>query len=183
MLRNSHLAVVHGVVQGHEGALVVTSAPEQGSSFELFLPARIEAPATGEVRPLDDAQVMLVDDQVNVARSSAVLLNQLGYRTTVFTDPLEALEAFRQQPERFDLVMTDLSMPRMSGAQLASAMRAIRPALPVILTSGRAVTEQERTVLGAAEILEKPWRLDEALLALRRALNRQGPPSRPASPR
>ena len=115
---------------------------------------------------------MLVDDQLNVARSAAILLKQLGFSTTVFTDPREALAAFEQAPERFDVVMTDLTMPQMSGVELAGAVHAIRPTVPVIVTSGRAVTAQERAALGVYELLEKPWRVEEAVVALNRALHR-----------
>ncbi len=160
------LSVVHGIVRGHKGALDVSSELGKGSTFELFLPALVPG-----VAPVD-VSVMLVDDQLNVARSSALLLNQLGYLTTVFTDPREALKAFRQAPEQFAVVMTDLSMPQMTGAELVTAIHELRPALPVVLTSGRSVTAQELSGLGTVEVLAKPWRVEEAARALARVLER-----------
>ena len=176
------LSVVHGIVQGHKGALVVSSSPDQGSTFEIFLPALRPAVAERETLAGNDESLMLVDDQLNVARSSAILLNQVGYRTTVFTDPREALDAFQKTPERFDVIITDLSMPQMSGAELVTAVHAIRPALPMILTSGRPVSDEERRAFGVDEVLEKPWRVEEAMRALRRALGRRAQPL-PLSPR
>lgn len=114
-------------------------------------------------QPGHGVRVMLVDDQLNVARASAMLFEQLGYRTTVFTDPREALAAFRKTPQQFDLVMTDPSMPQMSGSELAIAVHSLRSELPVILTSGRDVTPEVRQTLGDHTVLQKPWRLEDAL--------------------
>jgi two-component system cell cycle sensor histidine kinase/response regulator CckA len=162
------LAVVHGVVQAHGGATIVSSTPMEGTTFEVFLPKCAPTEQPPEPHPGNGERLMLVDDQLNLARTSALLLEQLGYRTTVFNDPREALAEFKRDPERFDLVMTDLSMPQMSGFDLAQRLHAVKPALPVILTTGREVSPSERQSLGHHVVLEKPWRVEDAVRAIKR---------------
>lgn len=115
---------------------------------------------------------MLVDDHPGMARVSAKLLETLGYRTTVFDDPRAALEAFREKPQGFDAVLTDLSMPQMSGEEFTRSLRAVRPTLPVIVSSGFAshLDKEELGRLGVAAVLLKPWKLDEAVATLKRVL-------------
>ena len=162
------LSVVHSIVQGHEGAIVVDSAPERGSSFHLFLPAvkeELDRPGAGQ-------HLMLVDDHPGMARVSAKLLETLGYRTSVFDDPREALKAFAADPDEFDAILTDLSMPQMSGEEFTLSLRALRPKVPVIVSSGMAgeLDDAARERLGINAVLVKPWRLEEAIAALRRSL-------------
>lgn len=115
---------------------------------------------------------MLVDDHPGMARVSAKLLETQGYHTTVFDDPRAALDAFKRDPVAFDVVLTDMSMPQMTGAELVRAVLAVRPATPVIVTSGMGaeVDSSELSTLGVREVLVKPWRLEEALAALQRVL-------------
>lgn len=162
------LAVVHAVVAGHDGAVFVTSAPRDGATFEVYLPA---LEANGE-QPGLGQHLMLVDDHPGMARVSAKLLETLGYRTTVFDDPREALKAFQLRPQGFDAVLTDLSMPQMSGEEFTQKLHEVRPALPVIISSGLAthLDGGELARLGVAAVLMKPWRLDEAVATLKRVL-------------
>jgi CheY-like chemotaxis protein len=107
---------------------------------------------------------------------SAKLLETLGYHTSVFDDPRDALAAFRARPADFDVVMTDLSMPQMSGEEFTRSLRELAPEVPVIVSSGMA-SEADREELhrqGFAGVLLKPWRLEEAVATLKRVL--------PASP-
>ena len=162
------LAVVQSIVQGHDGAVVVDSAPAQGTSFHVYLP-----PLQEELtRPGAGQHLMLVDDHPGMARVSARLLETLGYRTTVFDDPREALKAFRAAPRGFDAVLTDLSMPQMSGEEFTRELREVRPELPVIVSSGMAseLDDATRQRLRISAVLVKPWRLEEAVAALTRAL-------------
>ena len=119
---------------------------------------------------------MLVDDHPGMARVSAKLLETLGYRTTVFDDPREALSAFTATPGGFDAVVTDLSMPQMSGEEFTRSLRALRPTLPVIVSSGMAgeLDADEMKKLGIAGVLLKPWRLEEAVATLQRVLPNRG---------
>ena len=162
------LAVVQSVVVGHEGAVFVSSTPGAGATFEVYLPALDAA----DDQPGHGQHLMLVDDHPGMARVSAKLLETLGYRTTVFDDPREALKAFRLKPQGFDAVLTDLSMPQMSGEDFTRSLREVRPSLPVIISSGLAshLDGGALSRLGVAAVLLKPWRLDEAVATLKRVL-------------
>ncbi len=162
------LAVVNSIVVAHDGAILVESKPQQGSTFSVFLKAYDDDLA----RPGAGQHLMLVDDHPGMARVSAKLLETLGYRTTVFDDPREALSAFTATPSGFDAVLTDLSMPQMSGEEFTRSLRALRPTLPVIVSSGMAsqLDAEELKSLGVAGVLLKPWRLEEAVATLQRVL-------------
>jgi CheY-like chemotaxis protein len=162
------LAVVQSIVSGHDGAVLVESAPGRGSTFRVYLPLledEAERPGSGQ-------HLMLVDDHPGMARVSARLLETLGYRTSVFDDPRDALEAFRASPAGYDAVLTDLSMPQMSGEEFTRSVRAVRPTVPVIVSSGLAGTldAAELKRLGVDGVLVKPWRLEEAVATLQRVL-------------
>ncbi|MCC6334893.1 MAG: response regulator [Myxococcales bacterium] len=162
------LAVVQSIVTGHDGAVLVESAPGKGSAFHVYLPL-LEEEAD---RPGAGQHLMLVDDHPGMARVSARLLETLGYRTSVFDDPRDALEAFKAAPAGYDAVLTDLSMPQMSGEDFTKAVRAVRPAVPVIVSSGLvgSLESEELKRLGINAVLVKPWRLEEAVATLQRVL-------------
>ncbi len=162
------LAVVQSIVAAHDGVILVDSSPSGGTTFSVYLKAYGEDLA----RPGAGQHLMLVDDHPGMARVSAKLLETLGYRTTVFDDPREALTAFTAAPSGFDAVLTDLSMPQMSGEEFTRSLRALRPTVPVIVSSGMA-TELDSDLLkslGVAAVLLKPWRLEEAVATLQRVL-------------
>lgn len=162
------LAVVQSIVQGHDGAVVVDSEPGRGTAFHIYLRSLTEELS----RPGAGQHLMLVDDHPGMARVSARLLETLGYRTTVFDDPREALKAFRATPKGFDAVLTDLSMPQMSGEDFTRSLRELRPEVPVIVSSGMAseLDDAARERLRISAVLVKPWRLEEAVAALQRVL-------------
>jgi PAS domain S-box-containing protein len=149
------LPVVMGIVQNHEGGLAIESQPGRGTTVRIFLPAAAESPAvppveTAAATPLGHGQrVLLVDDEAAVAGIGARLLESLGYHVTVFNQPDRALERFLQDPSRFDLLLTDLTMPVMTGAVLARQMRRHRPDLRVVIVTGvpSAVADQSFAVL------------------------------------
>jgi CheY-like chemotaxis protein len=107
-----------------------------------------------------------------MARVSARLLETLGYQTSAFDDPREALAAFRGAPGSFDAIMTDLSMPQMSGEEFTRSVRLLAPKVPVIVSSGLAgeLDLEELKSLGISAVLMKPWRLEEAIATLQRIL-------------
>jgi CheY-like chemotaxis protein len=162
------LSVVQSIVEAHEGHITLESQPGVGTTFSVYLPpvaAQPEQPGVGR-------HLMLVDDHPGMARVSARLLETFGFQTSVFDDPRVALERFKESPERFDVVLTDLSMPQMSGEAFIAALRAVRQAVPIIVSSGLAneLDEAGRRRLGVDGVLVKPWRLEEAIALLERLL-------------
>jgi PAS domain S-box-containing protein len=172
------LAVVHGIVTSHEGAITVESAPGQGTTFAIYLP-RIEetgADATylDASLPGGSEHVLFVDDEVALARLGQEMLEHLGYTVTVRTSSIEALEAFRTMPRRFDLVITDQTMPNMTGETLAREMRRLRPELPIILCTGfsHTITAEKAQMLRLNAFLMKPLTTRELAVTIRQVFDR-----------
>jgi PAS domain S-box-containing protein len=178
------LAVVQGIVRDHGGAISVYSEAGHGSTFNVFFPLirgpeiHLDASPGGITGGRE--RILLIDDEEAQALSVARMLERLGYDLTTRTDPLEALDLFRREPGRFDLVITDQAMPRMMGARLAEEILKIRPDLPVILCTGfsEQVDANGAKKRGLREFLMKPFSLREISEVIRRALE-SGPP-RPA---
>jgi PAS domain S-box-containing protein len=173
------LAVVHGIMQSHEGAVVARSEPGQGSTFDLYFPAHPEARLKTAQAPATPAvvgnglHILLVDDEPSLCRIAAKFLHRLGYSTTEADSATAALNKIREQPEHFNLVITDLTMPEMDGLSLARAIHQLRPGLPVILASG---FDMQRT--GEADDppnirarLQKPYTRDTLLEQVNSVLN------------
>ena len=130
------LSVVHGIVTSHGGGISVESEEGTGTTFRVFLPLAGRAnPNTAQ-----SGEVMLVDDEESVLRVTAELLRLQGFTVRTFSRPADALSAFRNSPERFDVLVTDHNMPGMTGAELARMIRTIRPDLPIILITGFATS-------------------------------------------
>jgi CheY-like chemotaxis protein/two-component sensor histidine kinase len=134
------LSVVHGIVQSYNGAIYVYSEERKGSTFKVFLPA-IERRTEPEKRQSDDipkgsGHVLFVDDEPTLVKMSTSQLEALGYTVSSRTDSLEALALFKRYPDRFDLVVTDMTMPKMTGDELAREIKQIRHDIPVILCTG-----------------------------------------------
>ena len=171
------LAVVHGIAQAHEGALEVESEAGQGATFRLYLPA-VEggprAPAVAAVAPARGRgeRILLVDDEAALRSSWVRRLQALGYRVTAFGDPLEALEEVRRAPGEVDVLVTDLTMPNLSGLELVRRLHELRPGLPVLLVSGHGEgwTDEELRALGVSAFLPKPVEARAIAEALRRVL-------------
>ncbi|HWF59078.1 MAG TPA: PAS domain S-box protein [Nitrospira sp.] len=171
------LAVVYDIVTAHGGALMVESQIGAGTTVSVYLPALPTcAPSTTqEEDPLSHGHecILFVDDEDSVIRLGSEMLESLGYYPVVCRTAAEALEVFQAEPKRFDLLITDRTMPGMSGNRLARECRRLRPDLPVILCSGsNGVTGQDDAISqGATECLLKPLMLLELAYAIRRALN------------
>ena len=176
------LAVVHGIVQSHGGAIKVYSEPGKGTTFHIYFP-RVEISAEGPSLGLTEESlprgkgehIFLIDDEPVLLEIGKQMLEHLGYQVTVRTSSIEALGLFSSQPSRFHLVITDMTMPNMTGEKLAREILRIRPGLPIILCTGFSehVTEEKAKALGIREFLMKPL----TLKYLARAVRRNLPPS------
>lgn len=157
------LSVVFGIVKSHEGAITVTSKEGEGSSFNVFLPIFEKQPAEEErykedSLPGGNERILLVDDEVSILEMAAKHLENLGYQVTTAMGGAEALEMFSQEPERFDLLITDYVMPKMTGANLAERILERKRDLPVILFTGYgdAISLELLKQAGINEVLLKP---------------------------
>ncbi|MCF8077369.1 MAG: PAS domain S-box protein [Desulfotignum sp.] len=135
------LSVVHGIVKSHHGHITVHSEVGKGTTFQVYLPLIKKLSAdlpekAAESMTGGTETVLVVDDEVSIAKMLQRILESLGYRVFARTSSLEALEAFRQSPDKFDLVITDMTMPKMTGDRLAGEIKAIRSDIPVILCTG-----------------------------------------------
>jgi PAS domain S-box-containing protein len=168
------LSVVHGIVSSHEGAISVYSQPGQGTAFNLYFPA-VEAavrPALSvqkpSARPERSEHLLYVDDEEGLVFLGTRVLQRLGYKVTGHTDANVALDDFRSRPNDFAAVITDLSMPRMSGFALARELMKVRPGVPIIMTSGYVRPEDQAAAeaLGIHHVILKPSTADDLGRAL-----------------
>jgi PAS domain S-box-containing protein len=171
------LAVTHGIVKGHLGAVTVTSQVGQGTQFVVYLPIVDEIEATDlslpPALPRGSESVLLVDDESALVEMERDMLEGLGYRVTGMVGGLEALEAFHQSPEHFDLVITDLDMPGISGMRLAEGVSRIRPGIPIIMCTGfsEGFDQEKGKLLGVREVLMKPLTIEDLARAAYEVLN------------
>jgi signal transduction histidine kinase/ActR/RegA family two-component response regulator len=170
------LAVVHGIVRDHGGALHVDSEVGVGTCFQIVLP-RAEEDAREHAEQVEIVQgrgerLLFVDDEPLLAALGARSLERLGYQVVAETDPRAALVRFRAAPNDFDLVLTDQTMPKLSGARLLQALRATRPTLPIVLMTGYSehLDAERARQLGASAFVLKPLRLAELSHTLRALL-------------
>jgi CheY-like chemotaxis protein/anti-sigma regulatory factor (Ser/Thr protein kinase) len=171
------LSVVYGIVKSYNGALEVESTPGKGSTFAIYLP-KAESPAgngedAAKVVWGNQEHVLFIDDEHPLTEVAEAMLKKLGYRVTAMTDSREAWKLFLEDPRAFDLVITDQTMPDLTGVTLAQKMIRIRPDVPVIVCTGysETVSPEEARKAGVREFLMKPLVRDELAAAIRRALD------------
>jgi signal transduction histidine kinase/CheY-like chemotaxis protein len=168
------LSVVHGILSGCKGAITVYSEPGTGTTFNVFLPIA-EAQSSAEVEPRKmprgkGERVLFVDDEPANAELASAMLAYLGYRVTVATASQAALATFQASPGDFDIVIADLTMPKMRGDSLAGAIRAIRPDVPVLLTTGYSESRAHEWRSRGGQVLPKPFSMQEIASAIRSCL-------------
>jgi PAS domain S-box-containing protein len=175
------LSVVHGVVIGHGGHIAVSSTKGQGTTFTLLLPRLdVVLPAQPEETagwPKGSGRVLYVDDEEMLARWGEQLLTQLGYTVVTKTNPHDAMALFRREAAQFDLVVTDQTMPAMSGEAFARALLAIRDDIPIILCTGfsHTMTAEKAAHLGLSAFLMKPVNAEALAHTVKRVLNARHP--------
>jgi len=179
------LSVVHGIVKNHGGGITVSSKPGVGATFEVYLP-RIDRVATDEAGEVPASlqpgheRILFVDDEEDVVFAGKKMLERLGYQVVTGRDGREALGIFRERPASFDLVITDQTMPNMTGTELTRELLTIRPDLPVILCTGlgptaeKALQREEEDISGIREVAFKPLDREEIAGMIRRVLKRGG---------
>jgi len=171
------LSVVHGIVKSHHGHIAVRSRPGEGTVFEVLLPALGEmvptAPSAQSASKGEGQRVLFVDNEKAICLVARHALRRHGYAPLIFSDPREALEAFRKDPQCCEMLVSDLSMPGLSGLELAAELRALKPGLPVILCSGFMTDERmaEGRRVGVHEFLLKPVDMDTLAQAIARVLS------------
>jgi len=161
------LAVVHGIVASHDGTIAVASGPGAGTTFEVYLPPAegpVQELATGATTapPGTGQHILFIDDEPMLGRSTRRVLERAGYRVTTFTDPRQALEYFASGADTFDLVITDMNMPNLSGLDVTRGLRAKGTAVPILLLSGNLEDEVRARAasLGVTQVIQKPWTND-----------------------
>lgn len=171
------LAVVHGIIKKHKGEIHVESSPGRGSSFFVYLAidGREEQQVTEQpvVYVGGDERIMVVDDERPIVEVLASLLGKRGYQVNSFVDPLAAVRFFRENPDCCDLVLTDMIMPNMTGAELAREFLRLRPELPIVMFTGHSdnIDHGRAVKLGIRELLLKPVKAEKLWKTVRNVLN------------
>lgn len=174
------LAAAYGIVTDHGGVITVVSTPNQGTIFEMYLPLLPKGgpPAVdAHAQPVlgGTERILFVDDEASLTRLGQRYLTPLGYTVVTEMDSLAALDRFRQSPDQFDLVITDQTMPKLTGTALAAELLRIRPNIPVILYTGGGVimAPEDLRRLGIRAFLAKPYTMSDLAALIRRVLDRQ----------
>nr|MCU0585542.1 response regulator [Desulfobacterales bacterium] len=174
------LAVVHGIVQSHRGAITVSSRLGAGATFDVYFPM-VEAAASAAEAALEEAlpggreRILFVDDEPSIQFLGKQMLGSLGYAVSTCGSAVAALDLFRSDPSAFDLVITDMTMPLMTGDRMALEMMGLRPDLPVIICTGynELLTEERARELGIRVLLMKPFLKNEAAEVIRQVLDQR----------
>ncbi|QTA78331.1 Two component system response regulator/histidine kinase [Desulfonema limicola] len=173
------LAVVHGIIKAHRGTIKVKTYPGKGSSFCVWLPTiTVVQNEKADAEPqqlIGREHILIVDDEIDIIQMEQQMLERLGYKVTAFTDSLKALEAFSAAPLDFDVIVTDMTMPGITGYLLAKEMIRIRSNIPIILCTGfsEQIDEKKAEAAGIKKYIIKPAARNDLAKALREVLETQ----------
>jgi len=172
------LSMVHGIVKSYQGQITVDSEPGKGTCFHVYLPLIAEAPSLSKSAltsplPTGSERLLVVDDEEAITTMLKALLTYLGYQTIVINNSLEALALLTNTPLVFDLLITDMTMPHLTGLELTAKVLAIRPDIPIILCTGfsELINKEQALALGIQSYLTKPVSIHELAITVREALD------------
>jgi len=173
------LAVVHGIVKNHNGTITVDSQPGEGATFTILFPVIYEkpemnVPVSDKIPRGNGEKILYIDDEVSIAKMVEQMLERQGYSVEAQTSPATALELFLSQPDAFDLVITDMTMPQMTGVQLSEKLKEVRPDIPVIICSGHSalIDEEKAKTIGIDGYVMKPLVMRDIAKSIRNVLDR-----------
>lgn len=172
------LSIVYGIVKEHGGDIHVYSEAGKGTTFNIYMPISqekefIDTPDKPTVYETGTETILLVDDEAPIARMEEIMLNKLGYRVTACTSSREALTQFAAAPGNFDIVITDMSMPYMTGDELTKQIKSISPNTPVLICTGFSykIDEEKAAAAGINGFLMKPVIKSELSAMIRKLLD------------
>ncbi|MBU2513486.1 PAS domain S-box protein [bacterium] len=176
------LSIVKKIVDEHQGIISVSSKPGKGSTFKVFLP-RTDIILTSKIDQISKEQlsgqerILVVDDEHSVMVMEREILKELGYKVSGFDASTDALKAFRSCPHEYDLVITDQTMPKMTGAELAEHLLTVRPDIPIILITGYSeiISEEQAINIGIEKYLLKPLDITKLVGSMREVLDQKKP--------
>lgn len=173
------LSMVHGIVEAYSGEMVVESTLGKGSTFTIYLPI-IDDSQSQKQNPQQQLhtgkeRILFVDDELQIVKATSRLLRKLGYTVTTRENGFEALELFQAQPNDYDLVISDITMPKMTGDELAKRLIQIRPDIPIILCTGysQKISQEDVVLFGTKELLYKPITKENLAATVRQVLDKK----------
>jgi CheY-like chemotaxis protein len=174
------LSMVHGITKNCGGAVILESKVGKGTSIYVYLPRTNSDPALKETEkskiaqpaPTGGERILFIDDEPELVALSRQILERLGYQVVTKTNGIDALKEFREKPNHFDVVVTDMTMPKMTGEKLAQELIRIRPEIPIILCTGfnEQINEQKAKAIGIIAFLMKPLTVNQLAKTVRTVL-------------